>query len=152
MKIALYSGSFDPITNGHIDILKQSSKVFDKIIICIFDNNLKKTMFSIKERLYFIKISTKEFQNIEIQFYNGLLIDFLKDQNIFFIIRGLRNYIDFNYEVNLNDINKNLYSNFQNIYFISNINKRYISSSLVRELLKYKFKDIKSANLINYPI
>lgn len=150
MKKALYSGSFDPITNGHIDILKQSSKIFDKIIICIFNNSMKKTMFSLKQRLSFIKLSTKDFKNIEIEYYDGLLIDFLQERDIFFIIRGLRNLEDFNYEIKINDINKNLYKNFENVYFISNINKRYINSSLVKELINYKFKKIDDTNLLNF--
>ena len=134
---AVYSGTFDPITIGHLDIIQRGSKIFDKLLIAVAESNEKNTMFSLNERIYMIKNATKNFQNIEVKPFKTLLVNFLQQEKINTIIRGVRNTIDFEYEKSMDLANKSLDQNIETIFFNSKPEMEFISSSIVRTILNY---------------
>jgi len=134
MKIAIYPGSFDPITYGHLDILKRAMKLFDKIIVIVAYNDLKKTMFTAEERVSLIKETTKDLKNIEVKSYSGLTVDCAKKFGAQAIIRGLRMITDFEYEFQMNLANKVMNDELETIFLMTKIENSYISSSLVKEI------------------
>lgn len=136
-KIAIYPGTFDPVTNGHIDIIKRAYKIFDKIIVAVADNKDKKTMFDLKKRVEMMKKATSSFEKVEVKSFNTLLVDFAKKENANIIIRGLRAVSDFEYELQMGYANKSLYSEIDTIYLMPNLDNAFISSSVVRSILKY---------------
>lgn len=137
MKIGIYPGSFDPVTLGHLDIIERSSKLVDQLIIGVLVNSSKSPLFSDHERVELLKKATAHLPNIEIQAYNGLLVDFAKERNADVLIRGLRAVTDFEYELQLAQTNKKLYPQVETIFLATNVNYAYLSSSVVREIAKY---------------
>lgn len=137
MSVAIYSGSFDPITNGHMDIIKRGAKVFDKIIVGVLVNVDKKHLFEIDERVNLIKRVTNDMENVEVVSFNGLLVDLLKEYNANVILKGLRNSTDFEYELQMAYINKELDSNVETICMMSSPNNLHISSSCVKQIAKF---------------
>ena len=135
-KIALYPGSFDPITLGHVDIVLESVKLFDKVIIGIGDNSSKNQLFSKKERIKFINSIFSKNKNIIIESYSGLTIDFCKKINAKFIVRGVRDINDFEYEKKISTINKKIKNDVTTLFFFSKLEHSSISSSLVKEIIK----------------
>ena len=136
-KVALYPGSFDPITKGHIDIIKRSSNLFDKLIIGIFKNSTKsKSWFSDEEKVKMIEeILKKENINAEIKIFNGLLVDFMCKENVNILIRGLRALSDYEYELQFTLTNKTLAkSEFETVFLTASREYLYLSSSLVKEV------------------
>ena len=136
-KVALYPGSFDPITKGHIDIIKRSSHLFDKLIIGIFKNSTKsKAWFSDEEKVEMIQeILKKENINAEIKIFNGLLVDFMYEENVNILIRGLRALSDYEYELQFTLTNKTLSkSEFETVFLTASREYLYLSSSLVKEV------------------
>jgi len=136
-KIALYPGSFDPITKGHIDIIKRSSNLFDKLIIGIFKNSTKsKVWFSDEEKVEMIQeILKKEGIEAEIKIFNGLLVDFMYKENVNILIRGLRALSDYEYELQFTLTNKTLAkSEFETVFLTASREYLYLSSSLVKEV------------------
>jgi pantetheine-phosphate adenylyltransferase len=136
-KVALYPGSFDPITKGHIDIIKRSSNLFDKLIIGIFKNSTKsKAWFSDEEKVEMIQeILKKENMNAEIKIFKGLLVDFMCKENVNILIRGLRALSDYEYELQFTLTNKTLAkSEFETIFLTASREYLYLSSSLVKEV------------------
>ena len=136
-KVALYPGSFDPITKGHIDIIKRSSHLFDKLIIGIFKNSTKsKAWFSDEEKVEMIEeILKKEDINAEIKIFNGLLVDFMYEENVNILIRGLRALSDYEYELQFTLTNKTLAkSEFETVFLTASREYLYLSSSLVKEV------------------
>ena len=136
-KIALYPGSFDPITKGHIDIIKRSSNLFDKLIIGIFKNSTKsKAWFSDEEKVQMIQeILKKEGIKAEIKIFNGLLVDFMYKENVNILIRGLRALSDYEYELQFTLTNKTLAkSEFETVFLTASREYLYLSSSLVKEV------------------
>ena len=136
-KVALYPGSFDPITKGHVDIIKRSSHLFDKLIIGIFKNSTKsKAWFSDKEKVEMIEeILKKENINAEIKIFNGLLVDFMYEENVNILIRGLRALSDYEYELQFTLTNKTLSkSEFETVFLTASREYLYLSSSLVKEV------------------
>tara|TARA_Y100000310_G_scaffold123379_1_gene122152 strand:- start:5207 stop:5683 length:477 start_codon:yes stop_codon:yes gene_type:complete len=136
-KTAVYPGTFDPITNGHLDILQRALKIFDKIIILVADNPNKKTLFSKEERLEIIKESTKDFQNVEVEYYNSLLLNFLKQKNTNFIIRGLRAVSDFEYEFQRALLNREVNQEIETVFIMTKDKYSYLSSSIVKEMAMF---------------
>ena len=136
-KKAIYPGTFDPVTNGHIDIIKRACSIFDKIIIAVADNKDKKTMFDLEKRVEMMKKAVKEFNKIEVKPFNSLLVDFAKKEDTKIIIRGLRAVSDFEYELQMGYANKSLNNEIDTIYLMPNLNNAFISSSVVRSILKY---------------
>jgi len=138
MKKAIYPGTFDPVTNGHLDIIKRACSIFDKIIVAVADNKDKKTMFDLEKRVKMMKKATKQFNKVEVKSFNSLLVEFAKKENTKIIIRGLRAVSDFEYELQMGYANKSLDESIDTIYLMPNLDNAFISSSVVRSILKYK--------------
>ena len=136
MKIAVYPGSFDPVTNGHLDIIKRSAAVFDKVIVGVLDNMSKKPLFSPEERVNMIKRVTKGIDNVEAYSFSGLLVDFMKQFDSAVIIKGLRTFSDFEYEFQMALLNKSLNPNVETFFMMTDSKYSYISSSMVKEVVR----------------
>ena len=134
MKIAVYPGSFDPITNGHMDILKRSLKIFDKVILLLAVNPKKKSRFSVDERLAMMKGAVKDFPNVEVDFCDGLTVEYAKKHNAQALIRGLRAVTDFEYEFQLSAGNAYVDPSIEMVFFMAGKEMSFISSSVVNEL------------------
>ena len=134
MRKAIFPGSFDPFTLGHFDILKRSLSLFDEIIVGVGRNNQKKTMFSEKQRLSFIENCFKDDKKIKVEAYQGLTIDFCKKVGASFIVRGIRNNGDFEFEKAIARTNRKL-SKIETIFLLTSAKTSFISSSIVRELI-----------------
>jgi len=134
---AIYPGTFDPVTNGHIDIIQRACSIFDKIIVAVADNKDKKTMFDLEKRVEMMKKAVKKFNKVEVKSFNSLLVDFAKKENANIIVRGLRAVSDFEYELQMGYANKSLNNEIDTIYLMPNLNNAFISSSVVRSILKY---------------
>ena len=135
MKTAIFPGSFDPITLGHKDIIEKSLNIFDSVIIGIGQNSEKKYMFSAERRKQFVKETFKSINNIEVKIYNELTIDFCKKNNADFIVRGLRNVSDFEFEKNIALTNRKL-SGIETVFLLTSAKNSFISSGIVRDLIK----------------
>ncbi|MBL32185.1 MAG: pantetheine-phosphate adenylyltransferase [Flavobacteriales bacterium] len=138
MKIAVFPGSFDPLTLGHISIIEAGLKLFDKIIIAIGSNEQKKNMFPLSEREKMIQLNFKDNKNISIKSYKGLTVDFCERENAQHIIRGIRNSNDFNYEQSIAFMNYRLNDKIQTCFLPSTQEYAFISSSIVKEILLNK--------------
>lgn len=137
MKSAVYSGSFDPITNGHLDIIERSSKIFDELIIVVLVNIDKKCMFTIDERVNLIKQVTKNLKNVKVKSFNGLLVDFMRQENINTIVRGLRAVSDFEYEFNMALMNNKLNSEIDTVFMMTKAEYLFLSSSSIKQVAKF---------------
>ena len=135
MKKAVFPGSFDPITIGHLDIVERAIKVFDKIIIAVGDNTDKKYMFPKEKRVEFVKQTFYNYDNVKIESYDGLTVDFCRKNNIEFMIRGLRNPADFEFEKRIALTNREM-TDIETIFFITSPENSFISSSIVRDLIR----------------
>lgn len=133
-KIAIYPGSFDPITNGHLDIINRSSKLFDELIVAVSSDNSKETLFSINQRKNMIEQSVSNINNIKIRSFKGLLLDFAYSENIKTVVRGLRALSDFEYEFRMAMMNRNLNSEIETIFLMADSKYAHVSSSLVKEV------------------
>lgn len=138
MRIGIYPGSFDPVTIGHLDIIKRSAKLVDKLVIGVLNNSKKTPVFSAEERKEMIKTVTKDIPNIEVETFNGLLVDFAKIKNADVIIRGLRAVSDFEYELQIAQLNRNLNQEVDTIFLATSVEYAYLSSSSVREIAAYQ--------------
>ena len=138
MRIAVYPGSFDPITNGHLDIIERASKIFDKVVVGVLNNKNKMPKFTSEERVMLIKRVTKHLPNVETASFDGLLVDFARENNANVIIKGLRTVNDFEYEFQMALLNKALDSECETMFMMTNSKYSYISSSMVNELASYK--------------
>ena len=134
-KIALFPGSFDPITNGHSDIIKRGISLFDEVIVAIGINAEKKYMFSLEERKRFIEETFKDEPKVRVITYQGLTIDLCKKENADFILRGLRNPADFEFEKAIAHTNRSL-SRIETVFLLTAARTSYISSSIVRDVLR----------------
>ena len=137
MKIALYPGTFDPITKGHLDIIKRALKLFDKVVVAVASNDEKKPMFSCECRKKMVKKATKNLKNVEVISFSNLTVELAQEQNTNILIRGLRAVSDFEYELQLGYLNNSLDSDIETIYLMPRLKNAFISSSSVRALLKY---------------
>jgi len=135
--IAIFPGSFDPITKGHENIVRRALPLFDKIIVAIGHNAGKKNIFSIEQRIDFIKKTFADTPKITVETYEGLTVDFCKKHNANFLLRGLRNATDFEFERNIASINKDLSPNLETIFICTEQEYSHISSSVVREILRH---------------
>ncbi len=137
MKKAIFPGSFDPITLGHVDIINRGATLFDEIIIAIGENSSKDYMFSIDERVAFIESAFKDNPKISVMNYSGLTIDFCKEIEVDFIMRGLRNPADFEFEKAIAHTNRHL-STLETVFLLTSSQTSFISSSIVREIIRYE--------------
>ncbi|MCX5776176.1 MAG: pantetheine-phosphate adenylyltransferase [Candidatus Firestonebacteria bacterium] len=133
-KKAIYPGSFDPITFGHLDLLKRSCKLFDDLTIAVVVNPHKKALFTVDERVAMIKMATKKYRNVKIDKFDGLLVDYAKKVKANVIIRGLRAIADFEYEFQMALVNRSLYKPLDMVYMMPSVEYTYLSSSIVREV------------------
>ncbi len=135
MKKAVFPGSFDPITIGHVDIITRSMNVFEEIIIAVGDNKDKRYMFPKEKRVEFVKQTFVNFDTIKIESYDGLTVDFCKKNNTDFLIRGLRNLADFEFEKSIALTNREM-TDVDTVFFLTSPEKSFISSSIVRDLIR----------------
>ncbi len=138
MKVAVYPGSFDPVTYGHLDIIKRASTMFDKVIVAVMCNSAKTPLFTLEERVRMLRESLNDVNNVVIESFGGLLIDYCKKEDIHIVIRGLRAITDFEYELQIAQTNKELSHNeVDTVFLTTNLKYSYLSSSVVREVASY---------------
>lgn len=135
MTVAIYPGSFDPFTNGHLDILKSGSEIFDKVIIAVSYNVNKKGFLTVDERVELIKKSVANLNNVEVDFFEGLTVEYARKKGADVLLRGLRTSFDFEYELQLSQTNNALFGELKTVFLITKPEYNFISSSMVREIL-----------------
>ncbi len=134
MNIAVYPGSFDPVTYGHIDIIKRASKICDRLIVGVLKNSSKKGLFTVEERVELLREVTKDILNVEIKSFDGLLVDFAKNNEANTIVRGLRAITDFDNELQMAQTNRALYDKADTIFIPTSIEYSFLSSTTVKEI------------------
>ncbi len=137
MRTAVYPGSFDPVTYGHIDIIERSSKMVDKLIVAVLNNSSKNSLFSVDERVNMLKDVTKHLDNVEICHFDGLTIDFAKKCGAAIIVRGLRAITDFEYELQMAQTNRIMSPDIDTIFLTTDLRYAYLSSSTVKEVAMF---------------
>jgi len=131
---AIYPGTFDPITNGHVDLLTRAARMFDRVVVAVAENPSKKPVFSLQERISFVEQAIADFPSVSVVGFSGLLVDFAQQERATVIIRGLRAVSDFEYEVQLAGMNRRLNSNVETVFISAAQEYAFVSSSLVREI------------------
>lgn len=134
---AIYPGSFDPVTNGHLDVIRRSGKMVDELIVGVLNNNAKMPLFSVEERVRMLKEVTKDIPNVRIFPFDGLLIDFAAKMEASVVIRGLRAITDFEYELQMSQTNHKLNPDVETIFLTTSIEYSYLSSTTVKEIASY---------------
>ncbi len=137
MSIAIYPGSFDPVTLGHYDIIKRSAVMFDEVIIGVLNNTSKTPLFSLEERVNMLKDTVSELPNVSVEAFNGLLVDFVKQKNTNIIIRGLRALTDFDLEMQMAQSNRMVAPDVDTVFLSTSLEYSYLSSSIVKEYARY---------------
>ena len=138
MKIAIYPGSFDPITLGHLDIIRRAALCFDKVFVCVMDNCDKKShMFPAEKRLEMLRRSVEEFPNVEAELYRGLLADYAREKGGHVIVKGLRNATDFDLEYQMAAINRGIWAELETVFLPASVEYQHFSSTMVREMIRY---------------
>ncbi|BCD60460.1 MULTISPECIES: pantetheine-phosphate adenylyltransferase [unclassified Nitratiruptor] len=138
MRKVIYPGTFDPITNGHLDIIKRASSIFDHVIVAVARSQEKRPMFDIATRVKMAHIATSDLPNVTIKEFDTLLVNFCQQEDAFIVIRGLRAVSDFEYELQMGYANRSLDKNIETLYLMPSLQNAFISSSVVRTILKYK--------------
>lgn len=136
-RIAIYPGSFDPVTKGHLDIIERGLKVFDNIIVTILCNPTKKTLFTVEERIEMLKTSLKDFSNVEVDAFNGLLVDYVTKRGATGILRGMRAVSDFEYEFQMALMNRKLNREIQTVFLMTSLRWIFTSSSIIKEAARF---------------
>lgn len=134
---AVYPGSFDPISNGHLDIIERTSRIVDELHIVVSYNIKKATIFSVEERINMIKLVTKDLPNVHVTSYDGLIVNYCKENNINILIRGLRNYQDYENEFSLFQFNRDINPNIETILMLPSSKNQFVSSSAIKELVTF---------------
>lgn len=137
MTRAIYPGSFDPVTFGHIDIIKRSANLFDELIVGVLNNTSKSPLFSVEERVNMLKEATRDIPNIKVASFSGLLVDFVKEAEAYVVVRGLRAITDFEYELQLAQTNHVLYPSVDTMFLTAKLEYLYLSSTIVREVAAF---------------
>ncbi|MFI5358831.1 MAG: pantetheine-phosphate adenylyltransferase [Halanaerobiales bacterium] len=136
-QVVVYPGSFDPVTNGHLDIIKRAAKIFDKVIVAVFKNPQKKPLFTMEERVELLKEATKDLEKVCVDSFSGLTMDYVRSKKAIAIIRGLRAVSDFEGEFQMALLNKELNNEVETIFFMTDIKYAYLSSSAVKEVAQF---------------
>lgn len=134
---AVYPGSFDPITYGHLDIIQRGTSIFDKITVAVLINPTKKSLFTIEERIALIKEATKDMPNVDVESFDGLLVDYMRQNEGNTIVKGLRAVSDFEYELQMASINRKLNKDIETFFMMTSNNYSYLSSSIVKDVAKH---------------
>ncbi|MCS7215049.1 MAG: pantetheine-phosphate adenylyltransferase [Thermodesulfovibrio sp.] len=131
----VYPGTFDPITNGHLDVIKRALKIFDELIVAVAKSSYKKNpIFTVEERIYFIKETTKNLKNLSVEAFDGLLVDFIREKKAVAIVRGLRAVSDYEFELQLAHANRRLFKEIETVFLMPSEEYSFLSSSLVKEI------------------
>ena len=133
MKLAIYPGTFDPITNGHLDLVKRGLMIFDELIVAVAHSPKKKPLFSLEERLSLIEVSVREYSRVRVEAFNGLLVDYVEGKGGIAIIRGLRAVSDFEYELQMALMNRRLAGHLETVFMMPSQEFSYLTSTIVRE-------------------
>lgn len=136
-RIAICPGSFDPITNGHMDIISRGSKIFDKLYVVVLNNQSKNPLFSVEERVELIELAAQKFPNVYVDSYNGLLVDYARKVGATVNLRGLRAVSDFEYEMQITSMNRLLNQDLETFFIMTRNQYSFLSSSIVKEVAKY---------------
>ena len=136
-RIAIYPGSFDPVTNGHVDIAQRGLRLFDKIIVAILENPVKNFLFTVEERMEMLKSSFEEYPNIEVETFDGLLVDYAAKKDSIAILRGMRAVSDFEYEFQLALMNRKLNREVQTVFLMTSLRWIFTSSSIIKEAAQF---------------
>ena len=139
-KIALYPGTFDPITNGHFDIIERALKLFDEVVVAVADSSDKRPRFTLKERVHMVELATKGLDRVRVVGFDNLTVELAKSINSTVLIRGLRAISDFEFELQLGYLNNSLQPDIETVYLMPKLQHAFISSSIVRNLLKFNGK------------
>lgn len=137
MRFAIYPGTFDPITNGHLDLVKRGLRIFDKIIIAVAPHPKKLPLLSLEERIVLIKKAIKDYKNVEVEAFNGLLIDYVRQKGGNVVIRGLRAVSDFEYEMQMALMNRRLDMKIETVFMMPSEEFSYLTSTIVKEIASY---------------
>ena len=137
MPIAMYPGSFDPVTRGHLDIIKRSSRMFDKVIVAVLVNSAKQPLFTVEERVAMLRECCKDIPNVEVDSFNGLTVSFAKQKHATVMVRGLRAVTDFENEIQLAQTNHALMPGIETMFLATSIKWSYLSSTIVKEAARY---------------
>lgn len=136
MKIAVYPGSFDPVTLGHMDLIERASRIFDRVIVAVLNNPSKTHAFSAEERLEMLRDAVQGLSHVQVDTFSGLLVDYLKEKNARTVIRGLRAVSDLDYEFQMASMNRRLFAETETVFLMPDEQYTYLSSSMVREVAR----------------
>ena len=137
MKAAIYPGSFDPVTYGHLDIIRRAASVFDELTVSVLNNKVKTPLFSVEERVKILKEATKDLPNVKVESFSGLLVDYAASKDVTVVVRGLRAITDFDYELQMAQTNRVLNPDIDTIFLTTSLEYAYLSSSTVKEVASY---------------
>ncbi len=137
MVTAIYPGSFDPVTRGHLDIIERASATMEKVIVAVLRNGMKNPVFTVEERVKLLQEETSHLENVEIDAFDGLLVDYAKRRSAKIIIRGLRAVTDFEYELQMSQTNRKLAPDVDTLFFTTSLEYAYLSSSIVKEVASF---------------
>lgn len=136
MRIAVYPGSFDPLTNGHLDIIRRSSRLFDRVLVSVLENEGKSPLFSVAERMELIARCTTDVPGVEVHSFSGLLVDFMRSRGAKVVVRGIRAVSDYEYELQMALMNRELNAQVETIFMLPAVEFTYVSSRLVKEVFR----------------
>ncbi|MDN5326474.1 MAG: pantetheine-phosphate adenylyltransferase [Moorella sp. (in: firmicutes)] len=134
MKVAVYPGTFDPITNGHLDIIRRAVSIFDRVVVGVAADNYKETLFSLEERVDLVRTVTRDIAGVTVKSFSGLLVDFARREEAVAIVRGLRAVSDFEYEFQMSIMNKKLASDLETVFLMTTTEYSFLSSSVIRQV------------------
>jgi len=137
MRVAIYPGTFDPITNGHMDVIKRAQKLFDKVLVAVALSEEKRPVFDITTRVEMVQAAIEDMEGVEVEPFDNLLVSFSKEKNIRVMIRGLRAVSDFEFELQMGYANASLWSEIETVYLMPSLKNAFISSSVVRSIAKH---------------